>query len=98
MDDKTYISIIQEQEPDFSEQYCAEASFDDLDPNAISILKEKYAKKQKNPSFKSLTDRQALSDLLLINGEKVTNAAVLLVGKEAFLNKIFRPVRLKILI
>ena len=89
MDDKTYISIIQEQEPDFSEQYCEEASFDDLDPNAISILKEKYAKKQKNPSFKSLTDRQALSDLLLINGEKVTNAAVLLVGKEAFLNKIF---------
>lgn len=36
-----------------------------------------------------MTDRQALSDLLLINGEKVTNAAVLLVGKEAFLNKIF---------
>lgn len=89
MDDKTYISIIQEQEPDFSEQYCEEASFDDLDPNAISILKEKYAKKQKNPSFKSLTDRQALSDLLLINGEKVTNAAVLLVGKETFLNKVF---------
>ena len=89
MDDKTYISIIQEQEPDFSEQYCNEASFDDLDHNAISILKEKYAKKQKNPSFMSLNDRQALSDLLLINGEKVTNAAVLLVGKEAFLNKVF---------
>lgn len=89
MDDKTYISIIQEQEPDFSEQYCEDACFDDLDPNAISILKEKYAKKQNNPSFKSLTDKQALSDLLLINGEKVTNAAVLLVGKEAFLNKVF---------
>ena len=89
MDDKTYISIIQEQEPDFSEQYCEEASIDDLDPNAISILKEKYALKQKNPSFNSLSDRQALSDLHLINGEKVTNAAVLLVGKETFLNKVF---------
>lgn len=89
MDDKTYISIIQEQEPDFSEQYCEEASFDDLDPNAISILKEKYAKKQKNPSFKSLTDRQALSDLHLINGGKITNAAVLLVGNETFLDKVF---------
>ena len=89
MDDKTYISIIQEQEPDFSEQYCEGASFEDLDPVAIGLLKEKYARKQKNPSFKSLSDRQALSDLLLINGEKVTNAAVLLVGKEAFLNKVF---------
>lgn len=32
MDDKTYLSIIQEQEPDFSEQFCDEAIFDDLDP------------------------------------------------------------------
>ena len=89
MDTKTLLSIIQEQEPDFSEQYCDEASFQDLDPTAIRILKEKYAKKQKNPSFISLDDRQALSDLHLIVGEKVTNAAVLLVGKEEFLNKVF---------
>lgn len=46
-------------------------------------------KKQKNPSFKSLTDRQALSDLHLINGGKITNAAVLLVGNETFLDKVF---------
>ena len=32
MDDKTYLTIIQEQEPDFSEQFCDEAIFDDLDP------------------------------------------------------------------
>lgn len=89
MDDKTYISIIQEQEPDFSEQYCAEATFLDLDPLAIHILKDKYAKKQKNPTFVSLSDRQALSDLRLINGERITNAAVLLVGKESFLNERF---------
>lgn len=89
MDDKTYLSIIQEQEPDFSEQYCIEATFTDLDPEAIKILKKKYAKKQKNPSFESLNDRQALSDLHLINGEKVTNAAVLLVGREVIINKIF---------
>lgn len=89
MDDKTFLSIIQEQEPDFSEQYCQEATFEDLDPEAIKVLKKKYAKKQKNPSFESLNDRQALSDLHLINGEKVTNAAVLLVGHENFINKVF---------
>ena len=89
MDDKTFLSIIQEQEPDFSEQFCDGATFYDLDPEAIKKMKEKYAKKQDNPSFASLDDRQALSDLKLIVGDRVTNAAVLLVGKEEFLNKRF---------
>lgn len=89
MDDKVLLSILQEQEPDFSEQYCQEATFSDLDPEAIKVLKKKYAKKQKNPSFESLDDRQALSDLHLINGEKVTNAAVLLVGQETFIDRVF---------
>ena len=89
MDDKTYLSIIQEQEPDFSEQFCDEATFDDLDSEAIKEMKEKYAKKQENPSFVSLDDRQVLSDLHLIVGNRITNAAVLLVGKEEFINKVF---------
>lgn len=89
MDDKTYLSIIQEQEPDFSEQICEGATFGDLDPEAIKVMKEKYAKKQENPSFVALDDRQALSDLHLIVGDKITNAAVLLVGREAYINKVF---------
>lgn len=89
MDDKTYLSIIQEQEPDFSEQFCEEATFEDLDLEAIKVMKEKYAKRQNNPSFVALDDLQALSDLNLIVGDRVTNAAVLLVGKEAFINKQF---------
>lgn len=89
MDDKTYISIIQEQEPDFSEQFCDDVTFEDLDEKAIERLKDRYAKKQKNPSFKSLPNRQALTDLKLIDGEKVTYSAVLLVGKEEVIIKKF---------
>lgn len=91
MDDKTYLAIIQEQEPepDFSELICPGVSYEDLDPAAIDRLKEKYSIKQKNPSFRSLTDRQALSDLKLVEGENVTNSAVLLVGKESVINRIF---------
>lgn len=89
MDDKTYISIIQEQEPDFSEKFCCDVTIDDLDKEAIAILKEKYATKQKNPSFVSLSDVQALSDLSLIRKNKITNAAVLLVGKEEVINRLF---------
>lgn len=89
MDDKTLVSILQEQEPDFSELFCEEASLADLDAEAIEILKEKYAKKQNNSSFTSLSNEQALSDLGLVKGNKVTNAAVLLVGKETFLQRVF---------
>ena len=71
MSDEVYLSIIQEQEPDFSEQYCDGVTIDDLDDDAINILKEKYAKKQKNPSFRSLDKYQALSDLNLIFHDKV---------------------------
>lgn len=89
MDDKTYLSIIQEQEPDFSEQYCLEATMDDLDENAIRVLKEKYARKQHNPSFISISNEQALSDLKLISNGKITNAAILLVGKESSIEEYF---------
>lgn len=89
MDDKTYLSIIQEQEPDFSEMVCQGVRFEDLDEAAIERLKEKYAIKQKNPSFRSLSNRQALSDLKLIDGDAVTNSAVLLVGKEEVIERIF---------
>jgi ATP-dependent DNA helicase RecG len=89
MDDQTYLSIIQEQEPDFSEQICDEATIDDLDPDAIRIMKEQYARKQNNPSFLTISDEQALSDLHLIHEGKVTNAAVLLVGREKSLDRVF---------
>lgn len=35
MDTKTFLSIIQEQEPDFSEHYCEEATFQNLDLEAV---------------------------------------------------------------
>lgn len=89
MDDQTFISILQEQEPDFSEQLCMDATIEDLDEKAIAVLKEKYARKQHNPSFMSLSKRQALTDLNLIRDGKLTNAAVLLVGKERVIDKLF---------
>jgi len=89
MDDKTYLSIIQEQEPDFSQKICESATIDDLDVEAIAIMKRQYARKQNNPAFVNIGDAQALSDLSLIQGEKVTNAAVLLVGKEDFIQKVY---------
>lgn len=89
MSDEVYLSIIQENEPDFSQQICRDATLDDLDPDALSVLKEKYAKKQNNPIFLTLSNRQILSDLQLITDEGITNAAVILLGKEDFIKRVY---------
>lgn len=89
MSDEVYLNIIQENEPDFSQQICRDATLDDLDPDALSVLKEKYARKQNNPIFLTLSNRQILSDLQLITDEGVTNATVILLGKEDFIKRVY---------
>lgn len=80
-DDEVY-RILSEQEPDFSQKICQGVTIDDLDDRAIEIMKSSYARKQNNSQFLTLTKEQVLNDLDLIDGDKVTNAAVILVGKE----------------
>ena len=87
MSDARLLSIIQEQEPDYSERVCEGATVLDLDDGAIGIMREKYAKKQNNPLFLTLPKDQVLTDLHLVVDGQVTNAAVILLGKEEFLRK-----------
>ena len=87
MADEIFLKIIQEQEPDFSQQICEDLHISDLDKTAILILKEKYSLKQNNPRFKTLSDEQILSDLELIKNGKLTNAALILLAKKQVLNE-----------
>lgn len=82
MDDQTYFKILQEQEPDFSATICEGLQIIDLEPFAIQRLKEAYSKKQDNPLFLTLSDKQILSDLALSRGEKLTYASLILLGKQ----------------
>lgn len=87
MSDEFYLKIINEQEPDFSQQFCEDLAIADLDEKAIAILKDKYALKQNNPNFKTLSNEQLLSDLELSKNGKLTNAALILLGKKEVLNE-----------
>ena len=89
MSDEVYLKIIQEQEPDFSMQICQEAVLDDLDDKAIDVMKQKYALKQNNYDFLTLSNTQLLSDLELIKGGKITNAAIILLGREDAIRRFF---------
>jgi ATP-dependent DNA helicase RecG len=87
MSDEVYLKIINEQEPDFSQQFCEDLQISDLDERAITILKEKYSLKQNNPNFKTLSNEQLLSDLELLKNGKLTNAALILLAKKEILNE-----------
>lgn len=82
MSDEVLRGIWAEQESDFSAEVCEEASLGDLSQEAIDLLKQKYAGKQKNPAFLSLPNEQVLSDLRLVSDGKITYAALILLGKE----------------
>ena len=83
MSDEVYLDILQEQDSDFSCQICNDLTIDDLDFDAINILKEKYSIKQNNSRFKNLSEDQILSDLDLSYKGKLTYAALILLGKES---------------
>ena len=63
MDDAELFKILSEQEPDYSAKICEGLTMDDLDAEAIRVMKQKYAEKNENPGFASVSDEQALSDL-----------------------------------
>lgn len=81
MSDDETLAILTEQESDFSAKICNGLTLGDLDPKAIATLKEKYADKQKNPTFTTQTDEQALIDLDLLDNGQLTYAALILLGK-----------------
>jgi ATP-dependent DNA helicase RecG len=87
MSDEMYLSIIQEQEPDFSAKICEGLTVEDLDGEALSVLKTRYADKQQNPAFESLPDLQILSDLGLVKNGNLNYAALILLGNTSSLKE-----------
>jgi len=82
MSEEMYLSIIQEQEPDFSAKVCEGISIADLDEAAMNKMKESYARKQKNPGFLQLSTDQVLTDLKLYDNGKLNYAALILLAKK----------------
>ena len=87
MSDAEMFKILSEQEPDFSAKPCEGLTLDDLEPEAIRVMKLKYAEKNDNPGFESVSDRQALSDLELLVDGKLNYAALVLLGRQKAIRK-----------
>jgi len=87
MSDEMYLSIIQEQEPDFSAKICEGISTDELDDAAIKKMIESYARKQNNPGFLQLSKEQVLTDLKLLVDGKLNYAALILLAKKEIIRE-----------
>lgn len=87
MSDEEVYKILSEQEPDFSAKPCEGLTMDDLDAEAIKVMKQKYAEKNENPGFEAFSDEQALSDLDLLVDGKLNYAALVLLGKSKTIKK-----------
>ena len=87
MSDAEVFRILSERAPDFSATICEGLTFEDLDPEAIALMKAGYAKKQKNPAFETLPAKQVLTDLRLVENGKYNYAALILLGKREALRK-----------
>lgn len=87
MSDDEMFKILSEQEPDFSNTICPLLTLEELDEEAVQIMKKRYSDKQNNPAFLSLTNKQVLNDLGLVRNEEVTFAALILCGRKGALLK-----------
>jgi ATP-dependent DNA helicase RecG len=88
MSDDEIFRILSEREPDFSATVCERLTFEDLDREAITVMKERYAIKQGNAAFRTLPDLQILSDLDLIDNGKFNYAALILLGTRKALRRL----------
>ncbi|HLI82690.1 MAG TPA: ATP-binding protein [Bryobacteraceae bacterium] len=81
------LRIFQEAGPDFSAELHPEATIDDLDPALIERFREMWMRKSGNAALAGFTSRQLLEDAELLVGDKVTHAALVLLGTKPALGR-----------
>ncbi len=82
MSDDEMLSILTENEPDFSAKICEGLTISDLDEEAITRMISDYQYKNKSSHLQSLSYSQILSDFKLTEEGKLNFAALILLGKK----------------
>ena len=79
--------VFQESGPDFSAEPHPDAGLDDLDPALVERFRETWMRKSGNAALAGVTPRQLLEDAELLAGDKVTHAALVLLGTRPALGR-----------
>lgn len=81
-------AMFAETGPDFSAQPCPGATLADLEPDAIALFRDRWARKSGDLRKRELSDLQTLRDAeLLVGGDQVSYAALILFGTRAGLTR-----------
>jgi len=86
MDSQTLRRILNESEPDFSATIVPKITINDLDPDAIEVLKRLWIQKTNHREAMSFSTEKILRALELISDKGITHAALLLLGKKDIIN------------
>ena len=88
MSDARLREIHTETGPDFSTQICPDAKFSDLDPSAVSLLRQLWRRKTPGLDLTSRSDERLLADAELLIGGQLTWAALILLGNHEALGRL----------
>ncbi len=80
--------IFAEAGPDFSAGMCPNAVMDDLEPDAIEDFRRRWVVQSENRRLEKHSVKQLLADAELVDGNDITYAALVLLGKRASLRRL----------
>ena len=70
--------IFAEKIPDYSQTMCEGGKFSDLSLRAIAGFRKRWLRNSGNPNVGQMSDKQLLMDAGLVNGSRITRAALIL--------------------
>ena len=79
--------IFSETGPDFTAEIVPHASLADLQPEAIAEFRKRWQKKSGNARLATMTDEQILQDCSLVEGDGITYAALILLGRPSVITR-----------
>ncbi|MDX2031514.1 MAG: ATP-binding protein [Blastocatellia bacterium] len=88
MSDERLRRIHTEAGPDFSAEICADADLTDLDPIAIDVLRQLWQRKAPTQNVELKSNERLLADAELILGNRITWAAIILLGTREALGRL----------
>ena len=79
--------VFDEAGPDYSAEFRPDASVDDLDPSLVERFREMWMRKSGNTALAGVPPQQLLEDAELVAGDRITHAALVLLGKRPALGR-----------
>ncbi len=87
MGDQELRAIFSETGPDFTAEIVPRASLGDLQPEAIAEFRKRLQKKSGNTRLATMPDEQILQDCSLVEGNGITYAALILLGRPSAITR-----------